>query len=209
MSLLFALFLVPWLNLLTTQTVTPAYWVPETGPYWGHLRDSVQEALAAVANGDDEELQLEATASETALHQRFEQYMTQRPDEEGEEYAANDSDAWAVGTTDDLALEMAARLMDRTTGEPFDARFSPRLALLYLARAEWDYDLAVDTAIESLDIGDEELIQDAGDEPAQAPTTQVRPQTRALTAWQVSLSIPLLYGDIILIIANLDTNAAA
>ncbi len=128
--------------------------------------------------------------SETALNERFELYMAERPDEDVEGDLADDSDAAPVGTTQDLAVEMAARLMDRTDEEPFEFRFSPRLALLYLARAEWDFDLAVDTAIESLDLGDDELMQDAEDEPAQgaAPARQIRPQTRALTGTQVSLA---------------------
>ena len=154
----------------------------------------------AASNEADLELQQAAIDSEDALQERFIEAIEAQPDDEPREVADN---------TNDFAIDLVARLIERTTHQPFDAPLSGRLALLYLTRVDWDLTLAVETAVNNLETGDEELIQDMGlglesatgeqgESSSQAgplaqipsrtqPVLRLRPQTQAVTAEQVSL----------------------
>ena len=166
------------------------------------------DAVATATSGADVELQQAAIDSEDALQERFNEAIEAQSDYESLEVANN---------TNDFAIDLVARLIERTSHQPFDAPLSGRLALLYLIRVDWDLGLAVETAIDNLDAGDEELIQDMGldveratDEqgesssqaaaPAQVPPAaqsvlRLRPQTQPVTAEQVSVQGFLLSID--------------
>ena len=170
-----------------------------TGQHWTHVRRLAGDAVAAATSGSDVELQQAAMASEEALQERFNEAMEAQGDDEPREVANN---------TNDFAVELVARLIERTTHQPFDSPLSGRLALLYLTRVDWDLTLAVETAVANLDAGDEELIEDMGldveratgeqgESSSQAagraqmpqaaqPVLRLRPQTQPVTAEQVS-----------------------
>ena len=149
------------------------------GGHWAELLRQGQEAVHAVNSGDDEELEQGIAASAQALALQFEQYMAARTDEEAEaETAANSTHAFA--------LELAARLLDR-----LDAGIDARTALLFLTRADWNLELAVHRAVNSLyiggdDGGDQTTAQAAG--PSAQPVLTLRPQTDEPSEDQVSSS---------------------
>ena len=160
----------------------------------------VEQAQEAAIDGYDPELDTTGRDTVDSLEFRFEEQEVINTEADGRDADGDMEAGNPAERLDAYATNTAARLVDRSGRRPFGSRLSGRMALLYLMRADWQFQLALDTLNDNLNAGDEELILDAEEEELAdeeeaerseahgLPRLIVRPQTRAPNATQVNYS---------------------
>lgn len=146
-----------------------------TGPYWEALRNRIEDAILRAHNGDDRELETTTRGAFESLqevydgeeHEEEDDDDDSEPDDDDASVASDSSQARArqiryLRNVQRAGVELAARFMDEVAP---DHRPSARLALLYLARADYEYARAVENFFTAVEVGDDdELNADAANE---------------------------------------------
>ena len=139
----------------------------DLGPHWTGLRNQVEDVFLRVHNGQEDEVYETTRAHFDALrnaHERQEELVaaardthSSMSDSSDESSESSEEDPRAI---QEVQVRMAMDFLDRAGNPPIGSRPSARIAVLFIARADYNLQLALDNYEDALDAEEEEVMAD-------------------------------------------------